>query len=106
MYENDDAYFVKIDVPGLDAKDIDMHVTKDVLTIKGERKEDADADGRMKEKKHQREERYYGSFHRTLPLRTPVDSDHVDAKLNNGVLYVTLPKREETKPKKINVSVS
>lgn len=106
LFENDDAYYVKIDVPGLDAKDIDLNVTNDVLTVKGERKAEASEGDRQKREQYQREERVYGSFHRTLPLRTPVDAERVDAKLNNGVLYITLPKREETKPRKINVSVS
>lgn len=104
LFENDDAYYVKVDVPGMDAKDIDLNVTNDVLTIKGARK--AGSGDRREGERYQREERMYGSFHRTLPMRTPVDADHVDAKLKNGVLYITLPKREETKPKKINVSVS
>jgi HSP20 family protein len=104
LFENDDAYYVKVDVPGMDAKDIDLNVTNDVLTIKGARK--AGSGERREGERYQREERMYGSFHRTLPMRTPVDADHVDAKLKNGVLYITLPKREETKPKKINVSVS
>lgn len=106
LFEDDDAYYVKIDVPGLDPKDIDLNVTNDVLTIKGERKSEEVESDRKKAQQYQREERIYGSFHRTLPLRTPVDADHVNAKLNNGVLYITLPKREETKPRKINVSVS
>jgi HSP20 family protein len=58
-----------------------------------------------KGRRYQREERMYGSFQRTVPMPMPVDADNVDAKLRDGVLYITLPKREETKPKKINVSV-
>jgi len=107
VYENDDAYFVKVDVPGIDQKDIDMNITNNVLTIKGEKKSSSQDDAsKRKGKRYQREERIYGSFHRTVPLPTPVETDNVDAKLKDGVLYVTLPKREEAKPKKISVNVA
>lgn len=108
MYEDDDAYFVKVDVPGIDPKDIDINVAGDVLTIKGERREGDEEDKKSKKKgrKYQREERFYGSFHRTVPLAVSVDIDHVDARTKDGVLYITLPKKEEVKPKKISVNVS
>jgi HSP20 family protein len=106
LFEDDDAFYVKIDVPGIDSKDIDLNVTRDVLTIKGERKPETEEDDRKKGRRYQQDERMHGSFHRTVPLRTPVDPDHVDAKLSDGVLYITLPKAEETKPRKINVGVS
>lgn len=107
VYENDDAYFIKVDVPGIDQKDMDISVTNDVLTIKGEKKSTSSEDAsKRKGKRYQREERVYGSFHRTVPLPTPVDTDNVDAKLKDGVLYITLPKREEAKPKKISVNVA
>jgi HSP20 family protein len=63
-----------------------------------------EAEARNRGNRYQREERMYGRFQRTLPLPLPVDADHVDAKLRDGVLYITLPKREEMKPKKISVS--
>ena len=107
LYEDDDYYFIKIDVPGVDSKDIDVSVTNDVMTIKGEKrieqKENAD---QKKGRKYQREERLYGSFHRTVPLPTPVDSSNVKANMKDGVLHISLPKREETKPKKISVNIS
>ncbi|MFW6139382.1 MAG: Hsp20/alpha crystallin family protein [Spirochaetota bacterium] len=107
VFENDDAYFIKMDVPGVEQKDIELNVTNDVLTIKGQRKSEAAEDrGKKKGDKYQREERMYGSFHRTIPLPSPVDTNNTDAKLRDGVLYITLPKKEETKPKKINVNVS
>jgi len=107
VFDNDEAYFIKVDVPGIDSKDIDLSVTNDVLTIKGERKKEKKEDASRKTgQQYTREERIYGSFHRTVPLPLPVDARHVDAKLQDGVLYITLPKREETKPKKIAVSVS
>jgi HSP20 family protein len=106
LFENDDAYFLKVDVPGVKEKDLELSVTNDVLTLKGKRAVGADEDEAMKKgRRYQREERMYGSFQRTVPMPMPVDADNVDAKLRDGVLYITLPKREETKPKKINVSV-
>lgn len=106
LFENDEAYFIKIDVPGIEQKDIDIDILNDVLTIKGQRKLVEDEDGRKIGRKYQREERIFGSFHRTVPLPLPVDAAHVDAKLKDGVLYLSLPKREETKPKKISVKVT
>jgi HSP20 family protein len=107
MYEDDEAYFIKVDVPGIELKDIELFVENDVLTIKGERKvESKDDKSKKKGRIYQREERMYGSFQRTVPLPLPVDAGNIDAKMNDGVLYITLPKREETKPKKISVSVS
>jgi len=96
MYENDD-------VPGMDPKDIDVQVTEDVLTIKGERKQVSDDETKSRQ---QRNERFYGSFHRTVPLNIPVNPDNVNAKMKDGVLYLTLPKKEEVKPKKISVKIS
>ncbi len=106
-YEDDDAYFIKVDMPGISQKDVELSVTNNVLTIKGERKSVSEEDtSKKKGRKYQREERFYGTFHRTIPLALPVESNKVDAKLVDGVLHITLPKREETKPKKISVNVS
>jgi HSP20 family protein len=107
MYEDDDVYFIKVDVPGIDPENIDLNITNDVLTIKGERKHHTKEDeSKKKGQRYKKEERMYGTFHRTIPLPMPVDSGNIDANLKDGVLYITLPKREETKPKKISVSVS
>jgi HSP20 family protein len=106
LFEDDDSFFVKVDLPGMKADDIDISVTNDVLTIKGARKTDAGGDREKKGRKYAREERFYGTFQRTVPLPMPVNNDMVKAQMRDGVLYVTLPKREETKPKKITVKVS
>jgi len=107
VFENDDAYFVKVDIPGIDQKDIQLSVSNNVLTLKGKREhKSGEEEGKKKGKRYQREERFYGTFHRTVPFPMPVEADNIDAKLKDGVLYVTLPKREETKPKKITVNVS
>jgi HSP20 family protein len=107
LFDDKEAYYVKVDVPGIDSDDIEISVTNDVLTIKGKKKEvKKEGEPAKKGGEHARKERRFGSFHRTVPLPLPVDAEHVDAKLKDGVLYITLPKREETKPKKISVSVS
>ncbi len=107
VFENEDAYFVKVDIPGIDQQDIQLSVSNNVLTLKGRREQKSgEEEGKKKGKRYQREERFYGTFHRTVPFPMPVDADNIDAKLKDGVLYVTLPKREETKPKKITVNVS
>ena len=107
MYEDADSYYLKVDVPGIDAKDIEMNVTNDVLTIKGVRGREAKEDESAKKGgNYAREERVYGSFHRTIPLPVPVESQKVEAELKDGVLYIKLPKKEETKPKRISVKVS
>ncbi len=107
LYEDNEAYFIKMDLPGIVSRDIDVSVTNDVLTIKGEKKEPTKEDPQGKKGwEYGRRERVYGFFHRTVPLPLPVEGAHVDAKLKDGVLYITLPKREEIKPKKISVSVS
>jgi HSP20 family protein len=107
MFEDANAYFLKVDVPGVKERDLELSVTNDVLTLKGKRDQGTEEDeAKKKGRRYQREERIYGSFQRTVPLHMPVDSDKVDAKLRDGVLYITLPKREETKPKKISVNAS
>ena len=107
MSEDDNAYFTKVDVPGIEVKDIEISTTPDTLTIKGVRKEGEEEDkSKKKGEKYGKEERFHGEFHRTVPLSVPIDPENVDAKLKDGVLYITLPKKEELKPKKINVNLS
>jgi HSP20 family protein len=106
LFEDEDNYFVKVDLPGMEAGDIDLSVTNDVLTIKGERKIDRGSDREKRGGKYAREERLHGTFQRTVPLPMPVNGDMVKAQMKDGVLYITLPKREETKPRKITVKVS
>jgi HSP20 family protein len=103
LFENDDAYFLKVDVPGVNEKDLELSLTNDVLTLKGKRDQSV---GEKRGRRYQREERVFGSFQRTIPIPAPVNSEHIDANLKDGVLYITLSKREETKPKRISVSVS
>ena len=90
---------VKASVPGIKPEDIDITITGDVLTIKGETK----AEQKTEDANYIRQERRYGAFERTLSLPTTVVSDKAKAEFENGVLTLTLPKAEEVKPKTIKI---
>jgi HSP20 family protein len=99
MAETDAAIEVKMDVPGVDAKDIDIQVNDNLLTISGERKDEKEEKG----KTFHRVERRYGSFSRSITLPCIVNENKVSAEYQEGVLKVTLPKTEESKAHKIKV---
>ncbi len=97
--ETPETLIVKAEVPGIDPKEIDISITGDTLTLKGEKHEEKEEKG----KTWQRMERRYGSFSRTLTLPVPVKADKIDAESKDGVLTITLPKSVEALPKKIAV---
>ena len=100
VYETDEALMVKGALPGVRPEEVDISVTGDVLTIKGETKSEEETnDGNY----HRRELRY-GSFARSIPLPTRVNHDKAEATFENGILTVTLPKAEEVKPKSIKIA--
>jgi HSP20 family protein len=99
LAETDGIVEVRMDIPGMENKDIDIQVNGNLLTISGERKEEREEKG----KTFHRVERRVGSFSRTVTLPCPVKEDAVDAQYKNGTLTVKLPKTEETKSKKITV---
>jgi HSP20 family protein len=86
--ETDKEIKVSVELPGMDEKDIDVSLTRDTLTIKGEKKEEKEEQG----KDYYRMERSYGSFTRSVPLPVEVDTDKVQATFKKGVLDITLPK--------------
>jgi HSP20 family protein len=96
IHEQDDAYVLSALVPGLKAEDLNIQVLEDVLRIEGEYK--------MDEQQYLVRELPSGSFTRTLRLPSVIDADHVDAKIADGVLTLTLPKAESARPKKISVT--
>ena len=100
--ETDEAVVVKAEVPGIDAQDINISVTGDVLTIKGEKKSEREE----KEENYHLVERSYGSFSRSMALPTAVDLDKIEAKYDKGVLTVTCPKKEGGKPKAIEIKTA
>jgi HSP20 family protein len=97
--ETADQIVVKAEVPGMDAKDINISVTGDVLTIKGEKKSEREE----KEENYHLVERSYGSFSRSLAMPAAVNMDKIEAKYDKGVLTITCPKKEEVKPKAIEI---
>jgi HSP20 family protein len=101
VYEDEHKVTLKIEVPGIDEKDIDVRVENHTLTVHGERKIEKDE----KEENYRRVERQYGSFTRTFTLPQTVDTENVSATYDKGVLTVGLPKKAEAKPKQIKVSV-
>ena len=100
VLEKDDKFVVKAELPGMKEEDISVSVVGDTLTIKGEKKTETE----VKEEDYYRCERAYGSFYRSIPLPSTVDSAKIEASYEDGVLEVTLPKAPEVKPKKIAVS--
>src|SRR2546423_7701503 len=101
VYEDEHNVTLKIEVPGIDEKDIDVQIENNLLTVHGERKFEKEE----KEENFRRVERQYGSFTRSFTLPTTVDSEHVSAHYDKGVLKISLPKKAEAKPKQIKVSV-
>lgn len=100
IVEDHNEIQVKVDLPGVKQDDIDIEVTGETLTIKGERKfEDTE-----RKDNYVRVERSYGGFQRSFTIGIPVDQDKIRASFNAGVLEVRLPKSELTKPKKIAVT--
>jgi HSP20 family protein len=99
--ETDSEYMVKVEVPGIDPKDIDISLMNNLLTIKGEKKHEKEE----KEENYHLVERSYGSFTRTIRLPSQVQNDKINATYKNGVLKVVLPKTEEAKKKEIKVKV-
>ena len=101
VYEDEHKVSLKIEVPGIDEKDIDVRVENNTLTVHGERKIEKEE----KEENYRRVERQYGSFTRTFTLPTTVDTENVAAVYDKGVLKISLPKKAEAKPKQIKVTV-
>jgi HSP20 family protein len=102
MYHTDDDVVVKATLPGVRPEDLNISVTSDVLTIRGEVKEETSSNGGNGANYHVRERRY-GSFSRSLPLPTAVIAENARAEFENGILTLTLPKAEEVRPKTITV---
>lgn len=99
MYQTDDEVVVKAAIPGFKADEVQINVTGDVLTLRGETKHE---DEKKDKAWHIREQRW-GSFERSIALPTEVTADKAVADFENGILTITLPKAEEVKPKTISV---
>jgi HSP20 family protein len=101
VYEDEKKIVLKLEVPGMEEKDLDVKVEKNTLTVKGERKLEKEE----KEENFHRIERRYGSFYRAFTLPTTVDTESVAASYTAGVLKVELTKKPEAQPKQIKVNV-
>ncbi|HZS96527.1 MAG TPA: Hsp20/alpha crystallin family protein [Terriglobales bacterium] len=101
VYEDEHSVNLKIEVPGVDEKDIDVRIENNVLTVHGERKFEKEE----KQENFRRVERQYGSFTRTFTLPSTVDAEKVAASYDKGILKIALPKKAEAKPKQIKVNV-
>ena len=101
VYEDEHNVTLKIEVPGIEEKDIDVRVENNTLTVHGERKLEKEE----KEENYLRVERQYGSFTRTFTLPSTVDTDQIQADYDKGVLKIKLAKKAEAKPKQIKVNV-
>jgi len=97
--EQEDKYIVKASVPGIKPEDVEITLTDNVLTIKGETKDEQET----KEENYHLRERRFGSFVRSIALPNSVDADKIEAVNEHGVLTLTLPKAEAVKPKRIEV---
>jgi len=101
LSETAEGYLVEAALPGLKPEDVEVTVENNVLTIKGETRQEVDD----KQRNFHRVERRFGSFQRTIGLPTTVKADQIHASLTNGVLRLEIPKADEVKPRKISVNV-
>jgi HSP20 family protein len=99
IHENDDSYSVKVDLPGVSKDDIQVDLHDSTLTIKGEKK----FEDNISRYNYLRVERAYGTFVRSFTLPQSVDADKIQATYKDGVLELTIPKKEEAKPKQIQI---
>ncbi len=102
IYEHEGNLVLKAELPGIDPKQVDVRVENNVLTLQGERKFESE----VKREHYHRVERAYGTFTRSFTLPNVVDTANIKAEFKDGVLRVTMPKREEAKPKQISIAVS
>ncbi len=101
IQETPEAIYLKLEVPGMEASDLDVQVTAEAVAISGERKEETKSEG----KGLTRTEFRYGKFQRVIPLSTRIQNDKVEAEYKNGILSLTLPKAEAEKNKVVKVKI-
>ncbi len=101
VLEKEDAMIIAADLPGLSAEDVEVTVEEGTLTIRGERKLEEAAEGET----YHRVERVYGAFERSFSLSNTVDIEKIEARFKNGEMTLTLPKKEESKPRSVKITV-
>ena len=102
IFENDNDVVVKAELPGMNAKDIEVKLENNVLTLKGERHFEKET----KDENYHRVEREYGSFTRSFVMPAAINGDKVAAEYKDGILKIVLPKKEEIKPKPIKIAAA
>jgi HSP20 family protein len=102
IYEQGNDIVLKAELPGVDPKDVDIRLENNVLTLRGERK----FENEVKKENYHRVERSYGTFSRSFTLPSVVNQTGIKADFKDGMLKVILPKREEAKPKQIEISIA
>jgi len=101
IYETDNEIVLKAELPGVDQKDVEVRIENDTLILKGEKRIDRDT----KTENFHRAERVYGAFQRSFSLPQSVDKERIKASLKRGILTLVLPKKEEVKPKQIEIQL-
>jgi len=102
IYEHNGNIVLQAELPGLDPKDVDVRVENNVLTLRGQRK----LDETVNKDSYHRVERAYGAFTRSFTLPSQIDTEKIQANYKDGVLRLTLPTREEAKPKQIAINIT
>ena len=102
LHETPEAFQIKLEIPGMEAKDLDIEVTAESVAISGERKSET----KTEEKGYKRTEFRYGQFHRVIPLTARVQNEKVEAEYKDGILSLNLPKAESEKTKVVKVNVA
>ncbi|MBI9105713.1 MAG: Hsp20/alpha crystallin family protein [Spirochaetales bacterium] len=101
VFEDEQAFNISCELPGIEQEEVEISIAANVLTIKGSKNDEKEANSG----KYYRRETWSGTFQRTLSLPVSVDINKIEAELKNGILLVTIPKTEEAKPKQISVKV-
>ena len=101
IYQDKDNIYAKVALPGVDPEKINISIENDILTVEGSSEKKSEID----EKNYYKKEIRYGSFHRSVQLQTHVNGDKAKAEFENGILNIIVPKKEETKSKKIAVKI-
>jgi HSP20 family protein len=99
LIDKEDTLLAKVELPGVDKKDVKLSITDNNLTIQGEMKKDEET----KKENYYYRERAYGNYSRTISLPSEIDKDNIKAKFKNGILEITMPKKSEVKPKEISI---
>lgn len=101
IVERDDDYVVKLELPGVKKSEVKITIEDNLLTVSGEKKQESE----LKEKEHYRVERSYGAFRRSFTLPSTIEGDKIEAAYEDGILTISLPKAEESKPRAIEIKV-